>query len=196
MRILFVCCPELCHLHPLFPLAAAAVEAGHEVRFASGASVAARINDAGYASVDVGPPGVEEMFAALVERVGGEPGAGLPPEAILDWFFPNLFAATVAPMVLPDLMDAMDALAVLRSAEVPLALVHQIVAPNDHPRSPLVERHDHGAFLGQLREQRLEGRERSPGQRARGQLGDPGCRRVLRTSRAAGRCGRRLASCR
>ena len=42
--------------------------------------------------------------------------------------------------VIPDLMDAMDALAVLRSAEVPLALVHDeyghldgIVTPGSHP---------------------------------------------------------------
>jgi putative hemolysin len=36
----------------------------------------------------------------------------------------NLAALTRSAPVIPDLMDAMDALAVLRSAEVPLALVH------------------------------------------------------------------------
>jgi len=36
----------------------------------------------------------------------------------------NLSALTRSAPVIPDLMDAMDALAVLRSAEVPLALVH------------------------------------------------------------------------
>ncbi|HVF37574.1 MAG TPA: hemolysin family protein [Sphingomicrobium sp.] len=44
--------------------------------------------------------------------------------ALLDGQELNLSALTRAAPVIPDLMDAMDALAVLRSAEVPLALVH------------------------------------------------------------------------
>jgi UDP:flavonoid glycosyltransferase YjiC (YdhE family) len=108
VRVLFFCCPELGHVHPLFPLARAAVDAGHEVRFGSGASVTDRIRRAGFAADDVGPPGMPEMFAALAERIGGEPGRGLAPEEILQWFFPNLFAATVAPLVIGDLLDLVD----------------------------------------------------------------------------------------
>jgi putative hemolysin len=44
--------------------------------------------------------------------------------ALLDGHELNLRALTRSAPVIPDLMDAMDALAVLRSAEVPLALVH------------------------------------------------------------------------
>jgi len=43
---------------------------------------------------------------------------------LLDGHELNLSALTRTAPVIPDLMDAMDALAVLRSAEVPLALVH------------------------------------------------------------------------
>ena len=45
-------------------------------------------------------------------------------EAALDGRDLNLRELTRSAPVIPDLMDAMDALAVLRSAEVPLALVH------------------------------------------------------------------------
>ena len=45
-------------------------------------------------------------------------------EAVLDGRDLNLRALARSPPVIPDLMDAMDALGVLRSAEVPLALVH------------------------------------------------------------------------
>ena len=44
--------------------------------------------------------------------------------ALLDGQEIDLRALTKSAQVIPDLMDAMDALAVLRSAEVPLALVH------------------------------------------------------------------------
>ncbi len=44
--------------------------------------------------------------------------------ALLDGQEIDLRALTRKAPVIPDLMDAMDALAVLRSAEVPLALVH------------------------------------------------------------------------
>ena len=44
--------------------------------------------------------------------------------ALLDGQDINMAALTRTAPVIPDLMDAMDALAVLRSAEVPLALVH------------------------------------------------------------------------
>ncbi|CAN5155962.1 MAG: hemolysin family protein [Pseudomonadota bacterium] len=45
-------------------------------------------------------------------------------DAVLDGRELNLRELTRAAPVIPDLMDAMDALAVLRSADVPLALVH------------------------------------------------------------------------
>ena len=88
--------------------------------------------------------------------------------AMLDGRPLNLHSLTRAAPVIPDLMDAMDALAVLRAAEVPLALVHDeyghldgIVTPgsilaalagafahdmDDDDDPPLVERDD-GSWL-------------------------------------------------
>jgi UDP:flavonoid glycosyltransferase YjiC (YdhE family) len=86
VRALFVCCPEIGQVHPLFPLADAMVSAGHDVRFASGAAVTDQIGRAGFECDIVGPADIEEMFAALVERVGGEPGAGLAPDEVVDCF--------------------------------------------------------------------------------------------------------------
>jgi UDP:flavonoid glycosyltransferase YjiC (YdhE family) len=105
LRSLFVCYPELGHVHPLFPLADAMVEAGHDVRFVSGAVVSDRIEQTGFGCDVAGPADIDEGFAALIERVGPEPGAGLAPDEVLDWFIPNLFAATVAPRVLPGLLE-------------------------------------------------------------------------------------------
>lgn len=108
MRALFVCYPELGHVHPLFPLADAMVGAGDDVRFSSGAAVADRIGRAGFDCDVGGPADIDEGFAALVERIGTEPGAGLAPDEVLEWFIPNLFAATIAPMVLPELLSFME----------------------------------------------------------------------------------------
>lgn len=104
MRALFVCIPELGHVHPLFPLAHALADAGHEVGFASGDTVRERIEREGFGCDAVRPSGPDEMFGALVERVGPDPGAGLAPEAVIDWFTPNLFGETVGPMMLPGLL--------------------------------------------------------------------------------------------
>jgi UDP:flavonoid glycosyltransferase YjiC (YdhE family) len=59
----------------MFPLARAALDAGHEVRFGSGASVTDRIRRAGFAADDVGPPGMVTPDAVLeaVRSVLDEP---------------------------------------------------------------------------------------------------------------------------
>src|SRR5689334_1126243 len=81
------------------------MDAGHTVRFATGASVQERIERAGFAVMPVAPAGLEEGFRILAERVGGPPGAGLAPDEVLQWFMPHLFAATLAPLTLPDLLS-------------------------------------------------------------------------------------------
>src|SRR5712692_7596575 len=96
MRVLFVCWPQVGHLHPLLPLARAVDRAGHQVRFATGASVRERIERAGF--------GVEVGLRLLAEQVGGDPGAGLAPDGVLAWFMPRLGAAIMAPLMLPDLL--------------------------------------------------------------------------------------------
>lgn len=108
MRVLFVCCPEVGTVHPLLPLARSMADAGHAVRFATGASMRERIERTGFDVDAVGPDDMEEVFRVLAERLGGPPGAGLTPEEILPWFVPRLFAATLAPLVLPDLLSAVE----------------------------------------------------------------------------------------
>jgi putative hemolysin len=80
----------------------------------------------------------EELIAALkeiphsripvaegsVDRIAGVVRARDLLEAVLDGRELNLRELARSAPVIPDLMDAMDALGVLRSAEVPLALVH------------------------------------------------------------------------
>ena len=59
-----------------------------------------------------------------VDRIAGVVRARDLLEAVLDGRELNLRELARSAPVIPDLMDAMDALGVLRSAEVPLALVH------------------------------------------------------------------------
>jgi UDP:flavonoid glycosyltransferase YjiC (YdhE family) len=54
MRMLFGCLPLHGHAYPLLPLAAACRDAGHDVRFATGAAFVRRIQDLGYPTSPVG----------------------------------------------------------------------------------------------------------------------------------------------
>lgn len=47
MRVLFTCLPATGHLHPLVPIARALADAGHEVAFATHASMAPLVERAG-----------------------------------------------------------------------------------------------------------------------------------------------------
>ncbi|HYI57646.1 MAG TPA: glycosyltransferase [Microlunatus sp.] len=71
MRILFVCAAGLGHVHPLIPLARAAVAAGDEVLFATAAEGTAAIERLGFPAVAVpaGDPGeVAAAWARLPDR--------------------------------------------------------------------------------------------------------------------------------
>jgi len=71
MRILFVCAAGLGHVHPLIPLARAAVAAGDEVLFATAAEGVAAIERLGFPAVAVpaGDPGeVAAAWARLPDR--------------------------------------------------------------------------------------------------------------------------------
>jgi len=70
MRILFAANPATGHVLPLLPLALAAREAGHAVRFLTGASVAPLIASQGLPHVVAGPPDLPTAFARVPERVG------------------------------------------------------------------------------------------------------------------------------
>lgn len=63
MRVLFTSWPAWGHLYPMYPLARAAQDAGHEVRFASGEDVVAGLQKDGFPSWSVGPT-KEQAIAA------------------------------------------------------------------------------------------------------------------------------------
>jgi UDP:flavonoid glycosyltransferase YjiC (YdhE family) len=107
MRVLFSTVPELGHFFPLAPLARALYAAGHDVRFATAAALAPRIEAAGFPAVPVGKD-LGGWFVELRRRTGTEPGAGLAPDEIMHWFVPNLFAAVGAPSTLADLVPLVE----------------------------------------------------------------------------------------
>jgi UDP:flavonoid glycosyltransferase YjiC (YdhE family) len=93
------CCPPLEGLiHPLFPLAAALVDAGHDVRIATGPSAHARVREMGLDPLPAGPSQFEAAAAAAQL-----PGlADLVPAEM--WRLAvGMFASVIAPAQLRDL---------------------------------------------------------------------------------------------
>ena len=73
MRIAFATNPAIGHVLPLLPLALAAREAGHDVRVLGGASIRPFLDGHGLPLVELGPPDLGTVFAAIdIERF--EPG--------------------------------------------------------------------------------------------------------------------------
>jgi hypothetical protein len=68
MRVMFVCAAGLGHVHPVIPLARAAVAAGDEVLFATAAEGVATIESLGYPAVAV-PAGAPDELAAAWARL-------------------------------------------------------------------------------------------------------------------------------
>src|SRR4051794_18657689 len=65
MRILVVAAPGVGHLLPMLPLARAARTRGHEVRIASGSSLAPIAAAAGFPFLDVGPPTIDSVARSV-----------------------------------------------------------------------------------------------------------------------------------
>lgn len=88
MRVLFTCRPLTGHFEPLFPLAAAAARAGHDVAFATGAPVVGEARARGVEAFAAGPDA--SLRAQWVDR--------LPAREVLAtdegraWFFTEVFA--------------------------------------------------------------------------------------------------------
>ena len=70
MRIAFACNPALGHVLPLVPLALAARDAGHEVRFVGGASLSSPLAEHGLHLVVAGSPDLPSVFRRIPERDG------------------------------------------------------------------------------------------------------------------------------
>jgi MGT family glycosyltransferase len=98
MKILFTALPASGHLHPLVPLALAARQAGHEVRFALGPAVCAGIQRLGFTVIPAGT----DLEDPEVERVG-EAALADPGKAVS-----LVMAGIVAQRLLPDLQTLIE----------------------------------------------------------------------------------------
>lgn len=133
-RILFSCSPGDGHFHPLVPLATAFAAGGHDVAFATAASLADRVEAAGFTLLAAGLELHErhELFAPFRAE-----HQALPVEERRALLFPRQFGTLDAPSKIdelrsavrdwkPDLVvhDSADFAGPLAAAEVGLPTVH------------------------------------------------------------------------
>jgi UDP:flavonoid glycosyltransferase YjiC (YdhE family) len=99
MRILFTTLRGSGHLHPLVPIARAAVAAGHEVAVACSASFIPHVEQAGFRAFPAGFDGrgrtTAELFLGL---------RTIPVHTSALWVLPNVFVAIYAAVMTPDLL--------------------------------------------------------------------------------------------
>src|SRR4051812_11484859 len=103
MRVLFTSPSALGHVNPMVPLALAATDAGHDVRWATGADACAYLARFGVATVEAGLTTPDRI--ATYERRFPE-GLALTGEAKPEFMFPRLFGA-VAAMAMIDQVAAL-----------------------------------------------------------------------------------------
>jgi UDP:flavonoid glycosyltransferase YjiC (YdhE family) len=100
MRILFTCRPLHGHLHPLVPLARAAVAAGHEVAFAVAASFRPTVTAAGFTVFPAGT-GIEQPTPEFARRFGLD---SLKPAEHRFFFYGHVFTGFEMPQRTSDLV--------------------------------------------------------------------------------------------
>jgi hypothetical protein len=103
MRVLFAAVPQSGHILPLLPLAGALAGQGDEVVFATGPDAVALIDASGVEAIGIGD-GFAAWWDALAARTRGKPGDGLPPERIMPYFTPRLFAEAGAADMVDELL--------------------------------------------------------------------------------------------
>lgn len=103
MKVLMAAVPQEGHVYPLRLLTKAFAEQGHEVIFASGLDVGTLAADTG-ATVRQTGDDMMTWWQTLAARTRGAPGDGLPPERILQYFLPRLFAEVGAANMVDDLL--------------------------------------------------------------------------------------------
>lgn len=91
MKVLVTVVPQTGHVNPLMPLTKALVDQGDDVVVATGPDGVRLAGGAGARVVAVGS-GFDSWWKALAARTRGVPGDGLPPERVLPYFVPRLFA--------------------------------------------------------------------------------------------------------
>jgi UDP:flavonoid glycosyltransferase YjiC (YdhE family) len=105
MRILVTTSPPLGHVLPVVPLARSLVQAGHEVRWATGADAVAVVEQAGIPCDPCGKSSAvrrAEYFERFPEA------RTLAPEDLPAHMFPRLFGTVSAPAMLDDLLPLVD----------------------------------------------------------------------------------------
>jgi UDP:flavonoid glycosyltransferase YjiC (YdhE family) len=118
------CCPPLEGLiHPLLPLALALVDAGHEVRIATGPSAHQRVRSMGLVPVTAGPSQADAALAAAAL-----PGlADLPPTEM--WRLATaMFASVIAPAQVQDMEQIVAEWQPDLIVGVPMALAAPLIA--------------------------------------------------------------------
>lgn len=142
MRVLFTSITELGHIHPMIPLARAAMDRGWDVVWATGADACPRIERAGIKAVPAGLDSSERRKRRAAHLDIGR----IPPAEMADHTFP-LFATIAAPPMLEDLIDVTRAwapdLVVHEVAEFagPIVAAAMGVPSVCHSYGPLTPRH-------------------------------------------------------
>ena len=105
MRLLFTAFPGYGHVHPMLPLARAALRAGRQVRFATGPDLVERLRSYGFDAVAVGLS-AEEINARY--NAAYSDTDDLPPHERLPKVVPRLFVDIGARASLPDVTALVD----------------------------------------------------------------------------------------
>jgi UDP:flavonoid glycosyltransferase YjiC (YdhE family) len=106
VRLLFTAFPGFGHVHPMLPLARAAVRGGHEVEFLTGADLVERVRGYGLDSRPMGLAG-EDISATYNERY--DDTDDLPPAERLPKVIPRMFIDIAARAAVPDVLARVDA---------------------------------------------------------------------------------------
>ena len=105
MKILVVSSPFAGHLSPMLPVLGALVEAGDEVVVAGGPAIEHLAKGAGAVFHPAGSDS-DVWFARLRERTRGNPGDGIAPDRIGQYFVPRLFAEIGTADMIDDVVGA------------------------------------------------------------------------------------------
>lgn len=116
MRVLVAAVPQAGHIYPLLPLTKALVEQDNDVVFATGPDALQMAGESEARVIAVGK-GFDAWWRALSARTRGVPGDGLPPERVIPYFLPRLFAEAGT-------IDMVDDLLALARAFEPDIIVH------------------------------------------------------------------------
>ena len=105
MRLLFTSPSALGHVNPIVPLAVAAMAAGHDVRWATGADACAFLERFGIPTAKAGLT-TPDRIATYEHRY--PESASIPGEARAEFMFPRLFGAVAATAMIDELLDVVD----------------------------------------------------------------------------------------